>query len=172
MKNKIALVTGGGQGIGKAVALTLASYGAKVVVTDINRDRATATSKEILAMGEEGMAIAADVSVKEEVQSMIDETIQSYGRIDILVNCAGIIHSSLLIDLDEKMWDRVMDVNAKGVFLCCQLAAKEMMKVGAGKIINISSIAAKTGEIGNGVYCASKAAVSMLTQTLALELAP
>jgi len=173
LKNKVAIVTGASQGIGKAVALVLAKYGANIVAADIKTDGITQVVEKTKLLGRRGLAVTMDVSNKEQVNTAVRKATEEFGEIDILVNCAGIIASSLVVDLKEDIWDKIMDVNAKGVFLVSQAVAKEMIKNSIkGKIVNISSIAAKVGEAGNGPYCASKAAVSMLTQVLALELAP
>jgi NAD(P)-dependent dehydrogenase (short-subunit alcohol dehydrogenase family) len=172
LKNRVAMVTGAAQGIGKATSLILAQYGADIVATDVKEDGLKQTVTEIKTFGRKGMALTMDVSIKSEVAKCVEEALQNFGKIDILVNAAGICPSSMLMDLDEKVWDQVIDVNTKGVFLCSQAVARSMMKNRYGKIINVSSIASKTGEFGNGAYCVSKAGVSMLTQVQALELAP
>jgi len=172
LKNKVAIVTGAAQGIGKAVAVILAKYGANIVAADIKTDNIIQVVEKIEALGRRSLAVTMDVSNKEQVNKSICKVTEKFGKIDILVNCAGIVTSSLMVDLKEDIWDKVMDVNTKGVFLVSQAVAKEMIKNSIkGKIVNISSQAAKVGEIGNGPYCASKAAVNMLTQVLALELA-
>lgn len=172
LKNKVVIVTGAAQGIGKATALILAKYGANIVTADIKTGNIIKVVEKIEALGRRGLVVTMDVSNKEQVNNAVTKVIEKFGKIDILVNCAGIVNSSLIVDLSEDIWDKVMDVNAKGAFLVSQAVAKEMIKNSIkGKIVNISSQAAKVGEAGNGVYCASKAAVSMLTQVLALELA-
>jgi len=173
LKNKVALVTGAAQGIGKAVALVLAKYGANIVAADINTDGIAQVVEKAKLLGRRGLAVRMDVSNKEQVNLAVRKATEEFGQIDILVNCAGMIGSALIVDLKEDIWDKIMDVNAKGVFLVSQAVAKEMIKNSTkGKIVNISSQAAKVGEAGNGPYCVSKAAVSMLTQVLGLELAP
>jgi len=172
LKDRVAMVTGAAQGIGKATALILAQYGADIVATDVKENGLKQTVTEIKNFGRQAMALTMDVSKKPEVTGCVEEALQYFGKIDILVNAAGICPSSMLMDLEEEVWDHVIDVNTKGVFLCSQAAAQSMMENRYGKIINVSSIASKTGEFGNGAYCVSKAGVSMLTQVQALELAP
>jgi len=171
LKGKVALVSGSAQGIGQAVAFCLAQNGADIAALDINLAGAEASITTITNIGSQGLALQADVTNKSQIQSAIAKTIERFGRIDILVNCAGIVNSSLIEDLPEEIWDKVMAINTKSVFLMTQAVIPIMKNQNYGKIVNISSQAGKVGEAGNGVYCASKAAVSMLTQVLALELA-
>ena len=168
---RVVMVTGAAQGIGKATALMFSEYGADVVVADVNSDGVLQTLKEVEQRGRRGVAVAMNVSDKNQVETGVQKALEALGKIEILVNGAGICPSALLQELTEEAWDRVMSINAKGTFLCSQVVARNMIKNRYGKIINISSIASKTGEYGNGVYCVSKAAVSMLTQVQALELA-
>lgn len=170
-EGKIVFVTGAGSGIGKSVALLLAEYGANIIAADLNFSSVQQTAIEVEALNRESLPLEVDVTNKKQIEESVKLAIKEFGKIDVLVNSAGIISTSLLVDADEQMWDKVMNVNAKGVFLCCQAVAKEMMKQKSGKIVNISSIASKTAEYANGIYCTSKAAVNMISQTLALELA-
>jgi len=170
--DKIALVTGASKGIGRAIAIAFAKEGANVVVNYFkSEDDANDVVKEINAMGRTAVPVRADVSKIDEVKAMVKRTIDQFGRIDILVNNAGVSTMGLLVDLTEQEWDYNMDVNAKGVFLCCQAVARHMMDRRYGRIINISSAAGKTGARFLSHYCASKFAVIGLTQSLALELA-
>jgi len=170
--DKIALVTGASKGIGRAIAIAFAKEGANVVVNYFkSEDDANDVVKEINAMERTALPVRADVSKIDEVKAMVKRTIDQFGRIDILVNNAGVSTMGLLVDLTEQEWDYNMDVNAKGVFLCCQAVARHMMDRRYGKIINISSAAGKTGARFLSHYCASKFAVIGLTQSLALELA-
>ncbi|WP_170871462.1 SDR family NAD(P)-dependent oxidoreductase [Desulfosporosinus metallidurans] len=169
--NKVAFVTGASQGIGKATALILAKYGAYIVAVDISKE-VERTAEEIKQLGRECISVITDVTNRERVESAVKTAIKQFDKLDILVNCAGIVSSSLLLDLPEELWDKTIDVNLKGVYLVSQAVSKEMVKRRTGKIVNISSQASKVGEIGNGAYCASKAGVNALTQVLALELAP
>lgn len=171
--NKVAIITGGNRGIGKAISLALAREGADIVIVHKGTVGAQEAINAIKEMGRECLVVKADVSKGNEIDDMVNKTIEKFGRIDILVNNAGIASLSRVTDLEEKEWDTVMNVNAKGVFLCCKAVAKQMIKQGeGGKIINVSSRAGKVGCLFSGHYCASKAAVIGLARTLALELAP
>lgn len=168
---QVVLVTGAGQGIGRAIALRLARAGADVVVNDIVSDTLERVAAEIEVEGVNSLALVADVSDADSVTRMFDELSAVFGRLDILVNNAGIgpIHS--LLECSEAEWDRVFDINAKGTFLCSKAAARQMISQGSGKIINAASVAAIRAAANFVPYCASKAAVRLLTQGLALELA-
>lgn len=168
---KVVFITGAGRGIGKSTANLMADYGASIVVCDLNEESAIQTAQELNAKEKKAVSIKVDVTNKASLDNAVEEAVKTFGRIDVLVNCAGIISTSLLVDAEEEMWDKVMGVNAKGTFLACQSVAKQMMKQKSGKIVNISSIASKTAEFANGIYCTSKAAVNMISQTFALELA-
>jgi len=183
MTGKVALVTGAARGIGKAIAGRLAADGADVAVADICSDskgvdyhlsslnQLEETSNEIIKLGRRSLAIQADVTSEAEVKRMVERTVQELGRLDILVNNAGVGASCPVSEMPEEMWDRVMDVNIKGVFLCCKAVVPHMVGQGSGKIINLSSCA---GELPSGLmaaYCSSKAAVRMFTMVLAMEVA-
>lgn len=175
LKNKIALVTGARQGMGKSDALMLAGQGATVVVTDINFAECEAVVKEIESQGGTGYAVLLDVSNKANVDQVFDEVIAKFGRLDILVNNAGIYMPKPALELTEEEWDRTISINLKGQFLCAQRAAKEMAKNKWGRIVNIASIA--SGGVGVGIaggvhYTASKGGIIGMTETLAIELAP
>jgi len=171
--DKIALVTGASKGIGRAIAVAFAKEGANIVVNYFkSEDDANDVVKEINALGRAAIPVRADASKIDEVKAMVRRAIDEFGGIDILVNNAGVSTMGLLVDLTEQDWDYNMDVNAKGVFLCCQAVAPHMISQRHGKIINISSMAGKTGARFFSHYCASKFAVIGLTQSLALELAP
>jgi len=171
LKNKVAIVTGSRRGIGKEIALALAKAGANVVVSDINLDDCNKVVEEIKAIGKKGLAVKADVSNPEDVSQMINLTTEKFGKVDILVNNAGIYMQKSLTDLTEQDFDRVLDINLKGVFLCSKAAVPEMIKQDKGKIINITSIAGQVGFANSSAYCASKGAVINMTRELALELA-
>ena len=173
LKNKNVLVTGAAQGIGKATALVFAGYGCNVIATDIKMEGVNKTVEEIKAMGKDALAIEMDVSNADQVKAGVAKAAAAFGDIHVLANCAGISHSSLLKDLTEAEWDKVMDINGKSVFMVTKEIANHMIERGIkGKIVSVSSQASKIGEAGNGVYCCSKAAVNLLTQVFALELAP
>lgn len=172
LADKIALVTGAGQGIGKAAALTLAAQGATVAAADINGQTAEETARDIIAAGGQGLALQADVGDLGEIDRMVQQTIDAFGRIDILVNNAGVTRRAYIMDLTEADWDRIHRVNAKGVFFCLQRVAQEMIPRRQGAIVNIASIAGK-GYAGtsNAAYAASKGAVIGLTKIAAHQLA-
>lgn len=170
LKYKISIVTGAGQGIGKAIALTFAEEGSCVGVNDIDLDKATAVAEQINTSGGKALPLRADVSQSKEVIGMVAEVIRNFGRIDVLVNNAGIQTVSPFLDLSEEEWQRVMDVNLKGTFLCSQMVAREMVKNRKGKIINISSIHQSIPRYNKAHYDASKAGIMMLTKDMALEL--
>ena len=173
LSNKVAIVTGSAQGLGKAIAVTLAKEGANIVASDINLEKAKAVVKEIEVMKREAIAVKADVSKKQDVESMVKTTISQFGQIDILVNCAGICSLSPILEITEEEWDRIFAVNLKGTFLCSQAVFREMLGRKSGKIVNISSASAKIGGVAVGAhYSASKAGVICFTKSLALAAAP
>src|SRR6476619_2786445 len=171
LSDRIALVTGAGQGIGKASALALAAAGADVVAVDIDGQTAKDTTGAITAKGRRGLSIQADMGSVQDIDRMVAEAIAAFGRIDILVNNAGVTRRAYIMDLTEEDWDRIHRVNAKGVFFCLQRVAREMIPRRSGTIINIASIAGK-GYAGtsNAIYAASKGSVISLTRTAALQL--
>ena len=168
LKNKVALITGGGSGIGEATVLRFAEEGAKVVINDVNVDNANSISEKLKAKGCDVLVCIADVCSKSDVDEMIKKTLKKFGRLDILVNNAGINRDSFAKKMSEEQWDKVIDINLKGTFLCAQAALGPMMEQKSGKIINTASIGA-LGNIGQANYSASKAGVIGLTRTLALE---
>jgi NAD(P)-dependent dehydrogenase (short-subunit alcohol dehydrogenase family) len=171
LSGQVALVTGAGQGIGKAAALALAAAGADTVVTDINEASVQETAAAIAATGRRALAIRADVGNLAEIDRMVTEAVARFGKIDALVNNAGVTRRAYIMDLTEDDWDRIFRVNAKGVFFCLQRVAREMIPRRSGRIINIASIAGK-GFPGtsNAIYAASKGAVISLTKTAAQQL--
>src|SRR5262245_30188804 len=173
LKGKTAIVTGSARGIGFGIAKAFAKEGANVVICDISLDNAKEAVKTIESEGGVAMAFKANVTVKAELDSMVAATIAKFGGVDILVNNAGIESTpSLLKDISEAQWDRVLAVNLKGVFLCCQALIPQMMKQNNGRIINISSLAGvKMTFFGSADYTASKHGAIGLTQHLAWELA-
>ncbi len=171
LTGKRAVVTGAGQGIGKAIALKLAQRGADVIVDDINPETAPQTALEIRALGRKAVAVVADVSKRDEVERMIQTAVRELGGIDILVNNAGIARSNVLARLKDDQWDEVLNVNLKGVFYCTQAAVSSMMKQRSGKIISISSIYGRIGAIGDANYTAAKSGIVGFTKTAARELA-
>ncbi len=172
LADKIALVTGAGQGIGKASALMLAQEGADVAVVDINGQTAEQTASEVIALGRRGLSLQADVGDLGEIDRMVKQMVDTFGRIDVLVNNAGVTRRSYIMDLTEADWDRIHRVNAKGVFFCLQRVAREMITRRQGAIVNIASIAGKGYEgTSNAAYAASKGAVISLTKTASQQLA-
>ena len=175
LKDKVAIITGARRGMGKSHALVLAKAGAKVVVSDISEEDCQKVVEEIKKEKGEALAVKCDVTNKEEVANLVKKTMEKFGKVDILVNNAGICQFKPFLELSEEEWDRTLDINLKGYFLCAQAAAKEMVKQKSGKIINIASVA--SGQVGIGFptlahYSASKGGIIALTETLAVELAP
>jgi 3-oxoacyl-[acyl-carrier protein] reductase len=171
-KEKIAIVTGGAQGIGKAVAFQLAEQGASIVVGDINEEAARQTAADIEGKGWRAISVKVDVGDVNSVNQLIERTLASFSRIDILINNAGITRDNLLIRMGDEDWDAVMKVNLKGVFNCTRAAAKVMMKQRSGRIVSISSIVGLIGNPGQSNYAAAKAGIIGLTKSVARELAP
>jgi 3-oxoacyl-[acyl-carrier protein] reductase len=170
LKGKVALITGSTRGIGKEFALGFAKEGADVIINGRNLEKAKAVAQEMESVGVRSLAIGADVSSSQDVARMVEEGVNTFGKIDILVNNAGVNPFILeAVKIKEEGWDQVLDVNLKGVFLCCQAVARQMIKQGSGKIINISSAAGILGEQGLLPYCVSKAGVMTLTRILAYE---
>lgn len=173
LDQRVAIVTGGGTGIGQSIALTFAREGADVVVCSRNIANLEKVAEEIRALGRRSLAIATDVSVKEQVQHMMKQTVDKFGRIDILVNNAGISLTALIEDMSEEDWDKEIDTNLKGVYLCIQAVATYMIEQKYGKIINISSLAGiRPPRPKFSCYGASKAGVDLLTKSATLELTP
>lgn len=171
LNGKTAVVTGGYRGIGKAIALKLASMGANVVINDIGDvDSAADTVNELKALGVKAEAVSANVAVEEEVNGMIAKVIEKFGHIDILVNNAGITRDGLLMKMKESDWQSVLDVNLKGVFLCTKAVVRPMMQQKSGSIVNITSVVGITGNAGQANYSASKAGVIGFTKSIAKEI--
>ena len=169
LEGKVAIVTGAGQGIGRAIALTLAKEGAAVVVNDINLKSAKEVAEEIKSQGGKAVPIKADASNGEEVNTLVEKTVNKFKKIDILVNNAGTAKLTPTVELTEAEWDSTIDVDLKGQFLCSQAVAKHMIKQKRGKIVNIASLAAHIGTPGLVAYSASKGGVIQLTKVLAVE---
>ncbi len=171
LKDKVALVTGAAQGIGKAIAETLAREGAHVAICDVNLEKAQETAKEISALGVKSTAYKTNVSVAAECDSLIESVVKDLGKLDILVNNAGVTRDGLLIRMSEQDWDLVISINLKGTFNCTKAAVKAMMKARYGRIINISSVIGLMGNAGQVNYAASKAGVLGITRSIAKEYA-
>lgn len=168
---KVALVTGGSRGIGKEIAIGLAKDGYDLVITyNSSIESANQVVEEIKSLGQKGIAVKADVSIKEEVDSLFSIIADEFGSVDIVINNAGITKDNLLMRMSEDDWDQVMDVNLKSVYLTTKAAIKGMMKKRYGKIINISSVVGVMGNAGQGNYSASKAGIIGFTKSMAKEL--
>jgi NAD(P)-dependent dehydrogenase (short-subunit alcohol dehydrogenase family) len=172
LKDKVAIVTGGGRGIGKSIALGLARSRAKVVLAARSLADLETAAKEIRAMGGEALTVQTDLMETAQIEQLVKATTDGYGRVDILVNNAARSFLRPLMDLREDGWDKVFGTNCKGLFLLSRAAAKVMGQQGGGRIVNISTVGAVRGGAGMGVYHASKAAVNMLTKCMAVEWAP
>ena len=172
LKRKIVLVTGGSRGIGRAIALAFAGEGADVIINYTgDEENAKNVMKEIEKFGVKGLAIRANISKAEEVDSMFDKIKEDFDVVDILINNAGITRDSLFIAMKEKDWDEVIEVNLKGMFLCTKAVIRKMLRQRYGRIINISSVVGVIGNPGQTNYCASKAGVIGFTKSLAREVA-
>ncbi|RKD28054.1 3-oxoacyl-[acyl-carrier-protein] reductase [Caminicella sporogenes] len=172
LSGKTAIVTGGSRGIGKAIALKLAEKGADIVVNyTSNFEKAQEVVEKIKSMGRKAIAIKADVSNPDDVANLVKEVSKNFESIDILVNNAGITRDGLLIRMKDEDWDKVININLKGTYLCTKLVGKKMMKQRSGKIINVASVVGIIGNAGQANYSASKAGVIGFTKSAAKELA-
>ncbi|PKR85723.1 beta-ketoacyl-ACP reductase [Heyndrickxia camelliae] len=165
LEGKVVIITGGAGGLGKEASLLFASEGAHVVVADYNKEAA-----EEIANGVNGLGLAVDVSNREQVDRLVNEVIDRYGKIDILINNAGITMDSTLVKMNQEQWEHVIAINQTGVFHCTQAVVPHMLQAGYGRIINTSSIVGRMGNFGQTNYAATKAAVIAMTQTWAKEL--
>jgi 3-oxoacyl-[acyl-carrier protein] reductase len=170
VKDKVVIITGSGGGIGKETALLFAKEGAKVVVADVNEKGGTETVENIKKAGGEAFFAKLDVSSRDQIKQVVKETIAKYGKIDVLINNAGIIQDALVVKMTEEQWDKVININLKGPFNCIQAVVGQMINQGSGVIINISSIVALYGNVGQTNYAATKAGLIGMTKTLAKEL--
>lgn len=173
LAGKVVLVTGAGQGIGKGIAIRLAQAGANLAVADINTNLAEQSAHEIASYGHEALSVSVDTTDRGQVQAMVNTVVEKLGRIDVAFNNAGVGHNAALLDITEDEWDWMFSVNTKGVFLCIQEEARQMIRQGTGgKIVNTASIAGRHGSAYQAHYSASKFAVIGLTQSSAKALAP
>jgi NAD(P)-dependent dehydrogenase (short-subunit alcohol dehydrogenase family) len=175
LDNRTAIVTGARRGIGRAIALALAKEGANVVVSDVNQEDCQKVVAEIESLGRRGLALKCNVTSRAEIEEMVKITVAEFGKVDILVNNAGVITFKPFLELTEDDWDKTLNVNLKGQFLCAQAVAKEMAKNKRGRIINIASISSGGCGIAFPLvahYTASKGGIIALTEALALELTP
>ncbi|MFC1970484.1 SDR family NAD(P)-dependent oxidoreductase [Chloroflexota bacterium] len=171
LEGKVAIVTGGGQGIGSAIAIALANEGSNIAIFDINMEKAHNIVEEIKSLGRKAVAINCDVAITDNVANAVKNVLGEFNKIDILVNVAGVILISPPENMSEDYWDRMIDTNLKGTFFCCQTVAREMIKQKSGKIINIASLSGLFGGPNRAGYCASKGGVVNLTRALAIDWA-
>jgi glucose 1-dehydrogenase len=174
LDGKVAIVTGGNSGIGMAIVLALAEQGANVVIDYVaNPDATEALEKRLLAMGDKSVGVEADVSKVDDLQKLVDAAVKAFGRLDIMVNNAGIETRTGVLDTTEQQFDRVLDINLKSAFFGTQIAARQMLQQGdGGRIINVTSVHEDWPMPGNTPYCLSKGGMRMLTRTAGIELAP
>ncbi len=172
LSGKVAIVTGSGRGIGRAIALRLAQAGANVVINDVgDMSPAESVAEEIRQMGRESLVVTADVSLSPEVATLVDTTVGNLGKVDILVNNAGITRDHLMLRMSDDDWDKVLSINLKGVFLCSKAALRPMIRQRWGRIVSIASIVGLIGNPGQANYAAAKAGIIGLTRTIAKEAA-
>ncbi|GAC1406055.1 MAG: 3-oxoacyl-[acyl-carrier-protein] reductase [Ktedonobacteraceae bacterium] len=172
IKNRVAIITGAGRGVGRATALSFARAGAKIVLCSRTQAQLDEVASAIMQQGGEAIAVTCDVAREEDVQVLFEQTMRVYGHIDILVNCAGIVAVKLFAEMDTETWDRVMNINLRGTFLCCRAAFGVMMEQKQGVILNISSLSGVKGVEkfpGLSAYNVSKSGVAGLTEILAVE---
>lgn len=173
LENKVIVVTGAGSGLGKAVSLMAAEKGADVVLADINSQAMEEVAAQISALGRKSIQCVVNVCDAGSINAMVESAMQSFGKVDGLVNSAGIFHAAPFVELEEKDWDRMININLKGSFLCTQAVIRQMIKQGTGgSIVFLSSISGFIGFTKSASYCASKGAVRQLSKSLALEFGP
>jgi len=171
LKDKVALITGGARGIGQAIAMTFAKEGADIVVADVNLEVAQKTASEIEALGRKALALEMDVTDYTKVEAGLNKILDKFGKVDILINNAGITKDNLILRMSQSEWDAVINVNLKGTFNCIKAVSRPMIKQRSGKIVSIASIIGLMGNAGQANYAASKAGIIALTKTVAKELA-
>ena len=169
LAGKVALITGGGTGIGRAIALAFAREGAKVAVAGRRKEKLDETLQQLEKQGAAGLAIACDVAKGEDAERAVRETAKIFGKMNVLVNNAGVLHVSKIEAMSEDEWDRVMTINLKGPFLMCRAALPEFRKAGGGAIVNVGSVLGLIGMKDRAAYCASKGGVTLLTKAVALD---
>ena len=169
LAGKVALITGGGTGIGRAIALAFAREGAKVAVAGRREEKLDETLRELKNQGNEGMAIACDVSQAKDAERAVRETAKKFGAMNVLVNNAGVLHAATIEGTSEEQWDRLLTINLKGPFLMCKAALPEFRKAGGGTIVNVGSVLGLIAMKDRAAYCASKGGVTLLTKAIALD---
>lgn len=172
LKNKIAIITGGSRGIGRAISECFASYGATACIVARGADAGEAACRSIIEAGGQSRFYQADITDRADCVRVVEAVVQHHGTVDILVNCAGTGHSAAMMDVTDAIWDQIMDLNLRAALYMTQAAGAVMREKQYGRIVNISSIAGKFGEEMNGTYCISKAGLNMMTQVFGRELAP
>jgi 3-oxoacyl-[acyl-carrier protein] reductase len=172
LKDQVAIVTGGGQGIGKAISKLFALKGASVVIAERNQDQGRATAEEVRAAAGKTLYVQTDVASDAQVRAMVEMTVRTFGRLDILINNAAVDTKKPILETTEEEWDFVLDVNLKGQFLCAKASAPHMISRGRGSIVNMSSVIGLRSELYFASYCASKAGVLGLTRSMVVEWAP
>ncbi|MBN2135687.1 MAG: glucose 1-dehydrogenase, partial [Acidobacteria bacterium] len=172
LENKTAIITGAGSGIGRAIAKRFAEEGAGVVIAEIKPDAGKKVEEEIRKAGHKALFVETDVSKSKSVENMVNKTIEEFGKVDILVNDAGILIKKFILEMTEEDWDKVLDTNLKGAFLCIKHSVKYMIEQKKGKIVNIASMGAVIGLHNDYGYCASKGGIMSLTTSLGIDLAP
>lgn len=171
LEGRVALVTGGGRGIGREIALALTREGADVAICDVNKESLGYVKNEIESLGRKCLAFEVDVTKMDQVENMISKILDNFKKVDILINNAGVTRDALLVRMSEVDWDAVIDINLKGVFNCTKAVVKPMMKQRWGKIVNIASIIGIIGNAGQANYAASKGGIIAFTKSVAKELA-
>lgn len=169
LEGKVALITGGGTGIGRAIALAFAREGAKLAVAGRRKEKLNETIREMEKQGGQGLAIVCDVAKAKDAAHAVRETVKNFGRLNVLVNNAGVLHASTIEGIAEEEWDRLMTINLKGPFLMCRAALPEFRKAGGGAIINVGSVLGLVAMKDRAAYCASKGGVTLLTKAMALD---
>jgi NAD(P)-dependent dehydrogenase (short-subunit alcohol dehydrogenase family) len=169
LKDKVSVITGAGMGLGRACALEFAAQGSRVVIGELSAEAGEAVAKAIREAGGSALAVPTDVSRSEDCQRLMEAAVSEFGRIDILLANAGIEGNASVDECSEELWDRVINVNLKGTFLCCKFAVRQMKKQGGGVIVNMSSISAFWGEPGSAPYNASKGGILALTRAMAMD---
>ncbi len=169
LAGKVALITGGGTGIGRAIALAFAREGAKVAIAGRRKEKLQETLAELKKRGSKGLAIVCDISKAKDAERAVRETAKAFGELNVLVNNAGVLHAATIDGTSEEQWDRLMTINLKGPFLMCKAALPEFREAGGGAIVNVGSVLGLVARKDRAAYCASKGGVTLLTKAIALD---